>query len=69
MKSGLISLSFFCFSCFADTKISRDTVMIGEAHNYFVCTNPPIYNLDTTRYTLDAVALVFARDNQNNEGT
>ncbi|XP_024007419.1 F-box/LRR-repeat protein At5g63520 [Eutrema salsugineum] len=50
-----------------DTKISRETIMIGDVHNFFVCTNAAILNVDTNLYTLDAVALVFARDNQNNE--
>lgn len=36
---------------------------------YVVCTSPSISNLDITRNTLDAVALVFAKDNQSNEGT
>lgn len=55
---------------FVDAKISRETVMIGDAHNYFVCTNAEVDNIDTTLYTVDAVALVFARDNlNNNEGT
>ncbi|KFK28064.1 hypothetical protein AALP_AA8G467000 [Arabis alpina] len=50
-----------------DTKISRDTAMVGDAYNSFVCTDPSICNLDTARYTLDAVALVFAKDIQQNE--
>ncbi|VVB17887.1 unnamed protein product [Arabis nemorensis] len=41
-----------------DTKISRNTVMIGDAYNYVACTSPSISNLDITRNTLDAVALV-----------
>ncbi|KAL0862967.1 hypothetical protein Bca101_042085 [Brassica carinata] len=49
-----------------DAKISRETVMIGDAHNYFVCTNAEVDNIDTSLYTVDAVALVFARDNLNN---
>lgn len=44
--------------------------MIGDAHNYFVCTNAEVANIDTSLYTVDAVALVFARDSlNNNEGT
>ncbi|KAJ0231293.1 hypothetical protein HA466_0299590 [Hirschfeldia incana] len=49
-----------------DAKISRETVMIGDAHNYFVCSNAEVANIDTSLYIVDAVALVFARDNLNN---